>query len=245
MPKGSQIYADDIQPSPWDDSPDSSLKSIHLWKITIGDSLHKMDRMGHILSPEEKARASRYHQQKDKTRFTIGKGMLRQILSFYMACPPAEIEFSTGINNKPYVHHHVPLEFNVSYSGNLILVGVALEDIGVDIEYVNPEFDYTLLLDNCFMEQEIRTITTSPTPRQQFFELWTRKEALLKATALGLGDYLTDFSCLDGVQTLPQNLQKEGNWLIDSFLFDRAYWISVAHKRPQSYRFINADNFFQ
>lgn len=244
MPKVSQIHAEDIQGSTWEDVPDLYLKSIDLWKISIAESLHMMDQLLPLLSPEEKSRAARFHQQKDQTRFKVGRGMLRKILSYYTACPPDEIEFMKGINGKPYIRQPIPLEFNLSYSYNYILVGIASEAIGIDVEYVNPQFDYDLLLDACFMRAEIQVITGSDQPRQQFFKFWTRKEALLKATALGLGDYLTDFSCLDGPQSLPENLATEGSWLVESFMLDHAYWVSTAMKSPRSHRFINANVFF-
>src|SRR5690606_41324081 len=100
----------------------------------------------------------------------------------------------------------IPIEFNLSYSYDYILIGIASEAVGVDVEYVNPQFDYDLLLDACFMNAEIQAITGSDKARHQCFKFWTGKEALLKATALGLGEYLIDFSCLEGSQLVPENL---------------------------------------
>ena len=244
-PEESQIYAEDIAASPWEDVPDLSLKSINLWKISIGESLSRMDLLIPFLSPEERSRASRYHQQKDRDRFAIGRGMLRQILSSYTDCGPDEIKFLKGINGKPYIHQPIPIEFNLSYSHDYILVGIASGSIGIDVEYINPEFDYALLLDACFMTAEIQAITGSDQPRQQFFKFWTRKEALLKATALGLGDYLTDFSCLDGSQSLPKNLETGGDWRIESFMLAHDYWVSIAKNNPFTHRFINANTLFK
>lgn len=245
LPQESRIFAETIPSRSWEDSPKSTLQSIDLWKIYIPAYLHKMDQLFDLLSPDEKYRAARYHQRKDKNRLVIGRGMLRKILSFYINCPPGEIEFRKGINGKPYMHQPFLMQFNLSYSYNYIIIGVASEAIGVDVEYINPTFDYDLMLDACFMESEIQAITSSSESRQQFFKFWTRKEALLKATALGLGDYLTEFSCLDGSQPLPPNLATEGSWLVESFMLDHAYWISIATKSPCSYRFINATTLFE
>lgn len=245
IPEESQIYAEDIAASPWEDMPDLSLKSINLWKISLGESLHKMDQLIPILSPKERSRASRYHQQKDRNRFAIGRGMLRKILSFYTDGRPGEIEFLKGVNGKPYIHQPVPIEFNLSYSCDYILVGIASGPIGIDVEYINPEFDYALLLDACFMTAEIQAINGSDQPRQQFFKFWTRKEALLKATALGLGDHLTDFSCLDGSQLLPKNLETAGDWRIESFMLAHDYWVSVAKRSICRHLYINANEFFK
>lgn len=244
VPRESRIFVEEIQASPWNDLPDLSLRSVDLWKISIPAYLHKMDQLASLLSRDEKHRAERYHQQKDQNRFTVGRGMLRQVLSYYTGCPPGEIEFLKGINNKPFIDHPVPVEFNLSYSHDYIFVGIASEAIGVDIEYINPQFDYNLLLEACFMDPEIKTIVNSPSPRQEFFLLWTRKEALLKATALGLGDYLTDFSCLEGSQPFPKKLNPEGSWRIGSFLLDQVYCTSIAQKSSRQLRYISAHEFF-
>lgn len=244
LPQENRIFVETIPSQSWEDSPDSTLQSVDLWKIYIPAHLHKMDQLSDLLSPDEKSRAARYHQQKDKDRFVIGRGMLRQILSYYSDCPPGEIQFLKGINNKPYIHQAFPIEFNLSYSHEYIVVGIASEAVGVDIEFIHPEFDYDLLLDACFVDGEINVIANATDPRQEFFLFWTRKEALLKATALGLGDYLTDFSCLQGSQSFPITLDIKGNWQIDSFLLDERYWISLARKYPSPYNYIDAKNFF-
>jgi len=240
MHNENRIHCEDISPPNWNGIPDLSLLSTHLWKIAIHDFRDQIHRLSPLLSEEESIRTSKYHQQKDKERFVIGKGVLRQILARYLECNPSDIEFHKGINNKPCLHSSLRVHFNVSYSHGCILIAVSKDVIGVDIEYICPGFDYPLLLANCFMETEIQVITSSPLPLSRFFQFWTRKEALLKATSLGLDDYLTDFSCLDGFQSIPPNLRTEDDWRIKSFLSDDSYWISLAQRDARPVLFINA-----
>lgn len=244
LPRESLIFVETIPSRSWGDVPDRNLTSIDFWKVYIPDHLHKLDQLSALLSPDEKSRAARYHQQKDKNRFVIGRSMLRQILSYYISRPPIEIRILKGMNNKPYVSHDFPIEFNLSYSREYIVVGIASQPIGVDIEFIHPDFDYKLLLDACFMTPEIKVIVNAPDPQQEFFLFWTRKEALLKATAVGLGDYLTDFSCLDGSQPIPKTIPTEGDWQLESFLLEERYWVSVARKSPFPCNFIDAKVFF-
>lgn len=244
LPQESLIFVETIPSRSWEDSPDRTLTSVDLWKIYIPAHLHKIDQLSALLSPDEKSRVVRYHQQKDKNRFVIGRGMLRQILSHYMSCPSMEIQFLKGIYNKPYIQHAFPIEFNLSYSHDQIVVAVASQPVGVDIEYIHPDFDYKLLLEACFMDREINVIVNAADPRQEFFLFWTRKEALLKATALGLGDYLTDFSCLEGSQPIPRTLPTMDDWQLKSFLLEERYWVSLAKKSPSPHNYIDATAFF-
>lgn len=239
--KGSEIFCEDVPVQLWDKVPNFSRGTVDLWKISIQDAIDQKEELVELLSPEERGRASRYHQSKDESRFVIGKGLTRRILSLYIDCSPADIIFKKGLNNKPYVHDQQPLEFNVSYSGNFVILGVSPKVIGVDIEYIRPDFDYLSLLNSCFMGKEIQLISSSSDPRRCFFRSWTRKEALLKATALGLGDYLTDFSCLDGRQFMPEVLSTHRKWFIKSFLLGDDYWISFAQDSGLPVHLINPD----
>jgi len=238
------IVVEDIQAVSWEASPDLSLQYNDLWKISIPKSLRKMDQLFALLSPDEKARVARYFQQKDKNRFTVGRGMLRQILGYYLNSAAREIRLLLGTNKKPQLPAPSTIAFNLSYSHDYVLVGVGPEPLGVDIEFINPQFDYEIMLDACFMKQEIAVIKTSDNGRKEFFRYWTRKEALLKATALGLGDYLTDFSCLNGVHPFPPTLDVKGEWRIASCLLEESYWISIATESPRHQRFIDANAFF-
>lgn len=240
--KANQIFCSTISPPSWDDQPELSLSNnLHLWKISIKDQMDQIDSLAKYLSPAELEKVSRYHQQKDKNRFIVGKGMLRCILSLYTGNDPAEITFESGLNDKPEILNH-SLHFNVSYSNDGIIIGVSEDPIGVDIEYIHPEFTYESMLDGCFMDVENQVITSSANPRKLFYQFWTRKEALLKATSLGLGDYLKEFSCLDGGQSAPPVLCFKEDWEIRSFVSRDEYSISIAQNKARTIYYINGGN---
>lgn len=234
-------------PTPiWEDYPDYYiLKSIDLWRISIKDTIHKMDDLTKSLSEEELKRAERYHQQKDKIRFTIGKGMLRELLARYLKCLPESIQFKKGFNNKPYIEGQAIFHFNVSYSNNWIIIAVSSEAIGVDIEYVNSTFHYLEIADDVFMNEEKSFLFSSSKPHQEFFKLWTRKEALLKATSRGLDDHLRDFSCLDGLQPLSRLSGFDADWKIKSFLMEEEYFVSLAYQDTKPIRYCNNNDHYR
>jgi len=233
-----KVICENVQEPAWEALSDFKISpAVDLWKISIASQRQFLDKLYPFLSPEELLRVKNYHRQIDKDRFTLGKGMLRLILSKYLDCTPEKIIFKNGINDKPFVDEGSKLQFNVSYSQNKILIAVSAEPVGLDIEYINPDFAYRPLLENCFMEDEISVILKASRPRQVFFQFWTRKEALLKASALGLGDYLKDFSCLDGTQEMPQQLGFSSDWRIKSFLMENDYQVSIAQHRLQTIRY--------
>lgn len=169
-----------------------------------------------ILSDAELEKSSRFLNRKDAERYIACRHSLRHILSGFILHSPASIQFGTSGNKKPAVDG---IEFNISHSGNLILIAVSQTAVGIDIELVVPDFDYNLLLDSSFSARE-RLGINSPFG---FYELWTRKEALLKASGEGLTDGMNEFECLDNLV-----LRKGLDYELTSFRTDQQYVFSIA-----------------
>ncbi|MDR4499099.1 MAG: 4'-phosphopantetheinyl transferase superfamily protein [Candidatus Scalindua sp.] len=79
------------------------------------------------------------------------------------------------------------LNFNVSYSNELILYAVSLNRrIGVDIEFIRPDFADEQIVKRFFsLPKKIR--------KEAFFTCWARKEAYLKATGKGIASGMDQF----------------------------------------------------
>ena len=60
---------------------------------------------------------------------------------------------------------------------------------------------------------------------ERFFTLWTRKEALTKATAKGIDDNLKSIPALDGAHSvsLIYTISSPNDWLISSFKLNHQY----------------------
>jgi len=202
-----------------------------VWRINISSNLSVINSFLEILRPGEIARANRYYQTKDRDRFIISRGALRIILGKYINQQPALIEFKTGPNKKPYINNtnHDQLCFNISHSGDWILVAVSNSEIGADTEQVNYAFNYKDVLQGNFSSAEIDYIDQDSSV-ERFFMLWTRKEALTKATAKGLDEDLKSIPCLDGVHvTESSTVSSEEDWQISTFKLSENYLASVAN----------------
>ena len=70
--------------------------------------------------------------------------------------------------------------------------------MGVDIEYVNKDFDYNEILSSVFNKSEIHKVFNSNKKQRTFYKLWTRKEAIVKATGKGIDDHFPEIVSLDG-----------------------------------------------
>jgi 4'-phosphopantetheinyl transferase len=147
-----------------------------------------------ILSGEELNKSLRFIRKTDSERYIAVRHLLRTILSKVCLTAPQDIEFYNSGNKKPSVEG---VEFNISHSGNYILLAIAPDAIGVDIEIINADFDYEPVLTISFTPDEILFIKNGSDSVFNFYTLWTRKEAILKASAEGLTDDMDKVKCLD------------------------------------------------
>ena len=111
---------------------------------------------------------------------------LRAILERYTA---GDLEFAHGPHGKPYLRDAPQLQFNLSHSGGVSLVAVALDvEVGVDIERLRPMPDFLALAERFLAPGDAAALAETPAVgrEREFFVRWTRTEAMLKARGVGL-----------------------------------------------------------
>ena len=158
-----------------------------------------MQKLEQILSKDEQTRAARFHFQRDRRRFAVGRGILRAILGGYLNVEPDQVEFCYGAHGKPYLAGNLDdsaLRFNLAHSHELVVYAFACgRDIGVDLEYIRPIPNFERISANFFSARENAALNSLPAEQRQeaFFNCWTRKEAYIKALGDGLAHPLDQF----------------------------------------------------
>ncbi|WP_071323155.1 4'-phosphopantetheinyl transferase family protein [Janthinobacterium sp. 1_2014MBL_MicDiv] len=161
-------------------------QDIALWQVDLDDS--HLDAFAASLNPLENDKAQRFRSLALQTRYRRSQGALRQILSDYLDVPPAAVAFRHGAFGKPALAGQA-LQFNLSHSGNTMLLAIARHAVGVDLEQcAGAPFDIEPLLELlCHADERAAMAALAPDQRRQlFYPLWTRKEAYLKALGTGL-----------------------------------------------------------
>jgi 4'-phosphopantetheinyl transferase len=173
---------------------------IHVWHAALDRDEKILGRLESRLSPEEKARADRFHFVNDRNRFVAARGLLRDLLGKYLHQAPAGLEFSYGEHGKPSLsggNASSGLCFNLSHSAGLVVYAIAKErNLGIDVEHVRPESAGEDIARRYFSAREVSDLQTLPPEVrvEGFFHCWTRKEAYLKATGMGLQIPLDSFA---------------------------------------------------
>ncbi|XBI08416.1 hypothetical protein VPH35_136152 [Triticum aestivum] len=110
------------------------------------------------------------------------------LLAFYLTLWPSEDNVE------------LPLHFNISHTTSLIACGMAMDDIGIDIEEKKRKTTKSILslARRFFTPSEVdylAEISDLYAQEKEFFKLWTLKEAYVKALGLGLsGASLSEFT---------------------------------------------------
>ena len=163
---------------------------IHLWRATLDDPI-RLSGAESVLSRDELFRAARFAQVVDRERFILAHGALRMVLGLYVSADPQSLEFRTGPMGKPaLVQTFTDLRFNLSHSGDIALIAVTRgREVGVDVERVQRDIEFDPIVEHYFEPTEAWDLRTAPPHERvgKFFDLWTRKEACVKAEGTGLG----------------------------------------------------------
>jgi len=174
------------------DAPPLAGNEIHVWATSLGVAPGILENISATLSPDETARANKFKFEKHRNRFIAGRGALRTILAQYLKASPPSLRFSYSENGKPVLAEEfagTAIHFNLAHTGELALVAVTrIGVVGVDVESVRPVKDVDALVARFFSPREDELFQKVPEEEKSaaFFNLWTRKEALLKATGEGI-----------------------------------------------------------
>ena len=178
--------------------PASAPDRVHLWETSVSGSAAILPVVARYLSPDERARADRFRFPRDRDSYVLSRGLLRRLLASYTNAPPERIQLAYGPYGKPMVEMGTrpEVKFNVSHSGDMVLVGFAAQELGVDIERMQADLDFAGLAKTSFSRIEEDAVLALPAERRAslFYEYWSCKEACIKADGRGLSAPLKQFS---------------------------------------------------
>lgn len=168
---------------------------VHVWRVALDQPGKQRDSLRDVLSNDEHARAERFLIERVQKRFIVSRGVLRQVLGEYLSCDPASLRFIYGANGKPALEG-APLHFNLSHSDDLMLLAVSARyDVGIDVEHIHPIANMDGIAARFFSTPEEAQFCALPDAEKvsAFFNIWTRKEAFVKARGESFGHMLARF----------------------------------------------------
>lgn len=186
----------------WSQPPESvspQTGEVHVRRVDLEQPEQVVKQFGATLEQHELSRADRFHFEKDRRAFVVGRGFLRHVIGRYLQTKPEALRFSYGAYGKPALngeHKNSSLRFNMSHSRGVGLVAVTeSRELGVDVEYIRADFASEEIARRFFSPREVDAFNALPQDQQvaAFFRCWSRKEAYIKALGRGLSQPLDGF----------------------------------------------------
>ena len=153
------------------------------------------------LSREEINRGDRFRLNADRRDFTVAHDLLRRALSSYTDLSPSDWRFAIDARGKPTIDNAGPklngLSFSLSHTQGFVACAVTKKAlIGIDVERIDLTLPAQDIADRYFSEEEAQQLRdcSSDLRAVRFTEMWTLKEAFLKAVGVGHFRSPTDVS---------------------------------------------------
>lgn len=157
------------------------------------------------LNEAERLRYHRFSTDSSRFSFLASRCVVRSFLEISVPAGPVVIDLETG--GKPICPHPQSPCFNLSHSDHWLFMAFCQDQaLGVDVEETNRANDVDALSERYLSAAERERVDLKG--RDEFFRIWTRKEARLKASGVGLRVRLSE------VDTLAE--ETEGHWHFDT-----------------------------
>ena len=183
---------------------------IRLVRLDLDAAVPLTDPQFDVLSGEEREAAARFRRPIDALRSAATRAALRRLLGAELGEAPGALRFVRSDRGRPALEagDGPSLDFNVSHGGDHALIAWSrLRRVGVDIEPLRAAWDWGPLARMVLGSEDARRIAAAPDGPERdgrFLDVWTAKEALLKAEGRGITAGLAEFSVLSDDPLVPR-----------------------------------------
>lgn len=199
------------------------------------------------LSDEERARADRFALPKHRRDFVAAHALLRRALSGWHPLDPRDWQFVADRGGKPELappqRSLTGLAFNLAHTDGLVACAIGRGvEIGIDVEAIDRQTDALALAERYFSPAERAHLQRSGASAAtgRFIEIWTLKEAFVKATGAGVTRALDTFTFAVDEQFRvvfePPPGEHAAAWRFAMFAPLERYRMAVAVRAPSASR---------
>jgi 4'-phosphopantetheinyl transferase len=194
----------------------------HVWQIDLKKEHVNVNTYLDILSIQEKQKATGFQHETKRSQFIITKALLRKILEKYTNIKAKSIIFSYSKLGKPFLDINNEcslLNFNISHTDNILVIALANEPIGIDIERIRGIKYMEQVAKRVFSHEDYEKIVKlkNLAKNNEFIKLWTQYEAKIKLAGSSI--------------FMIKKYSKKTKHYIKSNKISNEYYLSVAMKK--------------
>ena len=115
-----------------------------------------------------------------------GRELLAYILRTVYGISGDPLPLEREEHGKPYLKGYPGIHFNISHSGQYVMIAFSDGPVGVDIQEMTPDKDLEKLAKRVMSDEEYVRFLEAEDRTDSFFRTWVKKEAYIKRTGDGL-----------------------------------------------------------
>ena len=205
-------------------TPELSSDLIHVWRLPVCVSADA-ERW---LDTSERARLDAMADSSGQMRMLATRAGLRQVLSGYLGCSPAEVPLRLAEGGKP----HIPggPSFNLSHGGELAMLAVAQREVGIDVELQRSVPRALAIARRALDADTVERLATLPADEldDAFLVAWTAMEARQKCLGQGVFGRRVGSDEVGGLAFAPDNLHLAFLAWVDAQHQPEIKWLELA-----------------
>jgi 4'-phosphopantetheinyl transferase len=183
-----------------------------------------------VIDEAYRERIARYRFWEDRQRSLLGQVLVRYaiIKNFYLAND--EIKIIRNTYGKPFISGIGGIYFNVSHSGDWVVFVINTENVGIDVQEVT---DIKVSIAEHFFSREENEFLAALGKEEKlsgFYNMWSLKEAYIKALGLGFTMPLNSFTVIRTSEGFEVKCTKERKFYLKQYPIDNGYKLSVCSK---------------
>lgn len=229
-------------------NPEALETEVHVWICSPDDIVdeEQISFYRSLLSAEELDKYHRFNFDRDRHSYLVTHALLRCALSSYVDVDASSWQFFVGKHGKPEL---VPVEdqpnftFNITHTQKLSACAISVNrSVGIDAEYIKRQNNLEAIALRMFAEKELLHLDASKNRQQDFYCLWTLREAYVKALGVGLSgsgeQFYFDIRSDENSSVVTVIKNNDAQDVIDGWHFNvyqprSEHVISLAYESPQ------------
>lgn len=155
--------------------------------ILLYGNINDLEDLNHPISKIREEKLNKYKFLEDKKRCMLAELILKEGLKYFNI---NEFEYTFNEYGKPYLKDS-KIYFNISHSKDYVVCIISDDEVGIDIEY-KKDIDYSKIIKKFKIEEQNKIHNID-----DFYSIWTKKEAYIKMKGKGLSIELDSFETDD------------------------------------------------
>lgn len=149
------------------------------------------------LHADRRTKTARYNNREAAVTSVAAGLLLEEIVEKELKLLPVDIQISEGKSGKPYICGYEDFNYNLSHSGDYVVMAYGDIPVGIDIEHIHKDGmrkNDIAVAKRCFTVDEYSYITGAyQNAPDRFCMIWTMKESYLKLMGTGISVPLNSF----------------------------------------------------